>query len=470
MERHPARHATPSLVRALGVADVTWLYLVAIFNLNIIPVAAAEGMTALWLWGIAVVGFFAPQAVAVLELAEQMPGEGGLYLWSKQTFGDFHGFLCGWCYWLTNLFFVPSLLFYLTGVTAYVGAASVNGLDENRLFFLLLTNILLWVTILANVRGLGVGKWINNVGGIGSLVITAMLIALAAAGAIKGQHRPWSELTAWSVSSRPLAAIGVFCMALVGLEIGPVMGDEVRHPRRTFPRAILLGGGLCVIAYVMSTVSLVFAVPQSEMKLVQGLMQAIDRLSSGLGVRWMLLPLGLLMFASIAGSTSAWVSGSARMLFVSGLDKYLPATLGRVHGRYHSPHIALYVFGALASAVLGMSFIGVSIREAYVTLLDLTVALQMISYLYVFAVLLRHAFSGAPISGHFPRWILCAAGVAGSATTTLALVLVFVPPERGASMWIFETKMVSILSGVLAVAVALYLYYAKQKLPAEVNA
>lgn len=453
------RDSAPSLDRALGVWDVTWLYLVAIFNLNIVPVLAAEGLRSVWLWGAAILCFYLPQGVAVLELAEIMPGEGGLYLWSKKTFGDFHGFLCGWCYWLTNMFFVPSLLFYLTGVAAYM----ITGLDESRGFFYVLTNVLLWATIVANIHGLGVGKWLNNIGGVGSVIIATALIAMAILYGVHGRHLAWHDVSDAGWGALPLATFGLFCEATVGLEIGPVMGDEVRNPRSTFPRAILLGGTFCALAYVGSTLSLAAAVPQSEMKVVQGMMQSIGRMSAGTGWSWVVLPLGALMFASIAGSTSAWVNGSARMLFVSGLDRYLPAAFGRLHPRYNSPYVALLTFGGLASATVAMSFIGASVREAYVTLLDLTVALQMISYFYIFAALFRHASSRAPISGYFPRWMLYIASSVGMATTGLAFAMVFVPSRQVSSIWSFEAKMLIALGVLVALAVGLFQYYSRQK-------
>jgi amino acid transporter len=82
-------------VRALGVIDLTWLYLGAVVNLNIVPVVAVAGFQVMWLWCVAILLFFVPQGISVIELAEHMPGEGGLYLWTKESYGDFHGFLCG---------------------------------------------------------------------------------------------------------------------------------------------------------------------------------------------------------------------------------------------------------------------------------------------------------------------------------------------------------------------------------------
>jgi amino acid transporter len=460
----PAASPT-SLIRALGVGDLTWLYLVAVVNLNIVPVVAADGIRTIWLWGAAILFFFVPQGIAVIELAEQMPGEGGLYLWTKETYGDFHGFLCGWCYWLTNMFFVPSLLFYVTGVTAYLGGSAL-GLGQNRLFFFVLTNALLWLTILANIHGLGVGKWVNNIGGVGALTIALVLMALAGAIALEhGYQVTWPDLSIRKLGSLPLSTIGVVCLGMVGLEIGPVMGDEVRDPRRTFPRSILLGGILCAIAYVGSTMSLALAIPQSEMAVVQGMMQAIDKMGSSLRVSGILVPLAILMIASIVGSTSAWVSGSARILFVSGLDRYLPRALGKVHPRYASPYVALILFGVLASVIIAMSFAGASVQDAYLTLLDLAVALQMLSYLYLFASLLRRAFTRDSVLAYFRRGTLRVAAVAGTAMTSLGFCMAFVPSRQISSIGSFELKMFLTLAVLLTLGGSLFFYYS-HRLPA----
>ncbi len=69
----------------------------------------------MWLWLAALACFFLPQGIAVIELSRRYPAEGGVYVWTKEIFGDLHGFLCGWCYWTANMFFIPTLLFYLLG-------------------------------------------------------------------------------------------------------------------------------------------------------------------------------------------------------------------------------------------------------------------------------------------------------------------------------------------------------------------
>src|ERR1700689_2260404 len=271
--------ASNALVRALGVSDLTWLYLVAVVNLNVVPVIAVGGPKVLWLLAATILLFFVPQGIGVIELAEHMPGEGGLYLWTKESYGDFHGFLCGWCYWMTNMFFVPSLLFFVAGVTTYiVGGSAAAKINDSRVFFFLLPVSLLWITVFANVRGLGVGKWVNNIGGVGTLVIGGALMIMS--GVMVAQHRGllhWKELAPSSLGAMPLASFGVLCLAMVGMELGPVMGDEIRDPRRTIPKSIAWGGALCALMYAGCTLSLLTAVPQSQMAVVQGLLQAIDQ-------------------------------------------------------------------------------------------------------------------------------------------------------------------------------------------------
>ena len=96
----------PHLKRVLGQRDLVLLFVVAVFNLNVLPSIAANGGVTIWLWISSLVLFFWPQGIAVIELAQRYPGEGGVYLWAKEVFGPFHGFLSGWCYWTNNMMYV----------------------------------------------------------------------------------------------------------------------------------------------------------------------------------------------------------------------------------------------------------------------------------------------------------------------------------------------------------------------------
>ena len=332
----------PHLKRALGVWDLTWLSVVAVANLNVVPLVAAGGPTTMWLWLAALLFFFLPQGIGVIELSRQFPEEGGVYAWTKHMFGDFHGFLCGWCYWTANMFFIPSLLFYLLGLFAYIGGPALGRLAENPLFFGSITIALLWLTALANIQNVGIGKWVNNVGGLGTLGAAVILITLGAVCIWKfGVNIPSSAFRPNHLDLNAFSTFGVICFGLVGLELGCVMGDEIENPRRSVPRGVLYGGVLSALQYVGATLALLLAIRQSDVRVLQGVLQGVDKMTVRLGTRWILLPMALLVSISVIGATSAWLSGSARILFVSGIDQYLPKVLGKLHTRHATPYVAL---------------------------------------------------------------------------------------------------------------------------------
>ena len=148
----------PHLKRVLGRRDLVLLFVVAVFNLNVLPSIAANGGVTIWLWLISLVLFFWPQGIAVIELAHRYPGEGGVYLWAKEVFGDFHGFLSGWCYWTNNMMYVPTVMLYFVGVSVFVLGPGHEGLADNRMFALIASVVLLTLAGGAERGGAGRGK------------------------------------------------------------------------------------------------------------------------------------------------------------------------------------------------------------------------------------------------------------------------------------------------------------------------
>ena len=114
----------------------------------------------------------------MIELAHRFPGEGGVYLWAKEVFGDFHGFLSGWCYWTNNMLYVPTVMLYFVGVSVFVLGPGHAGLAESKTFAMSASVALLALLTVLNIIGLGVGKWLNNLGAIGTFVAAAVLIGL----------------------------------------------------------------------------------------------------------------------------------------------------------------------------------------------------------------------------------------------------------------------------------------------------
>ena len=88
-----------------------------------IAVAAHNGSSSISLWMLAAVLFFLPTTIILTELSTRFPEEGGLYVWTKKAFGEFHGFVAGWTYWVYTFFYFPGLLMASVAMCAYVGGA-----------------------------------------------------------------------------------------------------------------------------------------------------------------------------------------------------------------------------------------------------------------------------------------------------------------------------------------------------------
>ncbi len=158
------------------------------------------------------------------------------------------------------------------------------------------------------------------------------------------------------------------------------------------------------------------------------------------------------MALSIGGAASAWFAGPARIPFVAGLDRALPAALGRVHPRWGSPHVALITCAVLSAALTALSLIGSSVAEAYEILLKATVVINLVPFVYIFLAL---------VTLDTARLAERIAGAVGAVVTTGGIVAAFLPSDDVTSVVVFELKMAA---GVLGpVLVGLWLFARSRK-------
>ena len=169
--------------------------------------------------------------------------------------------------------------------------------------------IALVALVALNIRGLGVGKWVNNVGGIGTLATAIILVVLGTVMfTAHGTSLTPADFRPAGADWRIVSAFGTICFGLVGLELGSVMGDEIRDPRRTVPGAVMIGGIISGLLYIGATLTLLIAVPQSQIGILQGVLQAVSAMAGQAGASWLIRPMVVLLTISIAGIASAWLS------------------------------------------------------------------------------------------------------------------------------------------------------------------
>src|SRR4030081_9313 len=277
-------------------------------------------------------------------------------------------------------------------VSVYVLGPGHLGLADNKIFASTASLTLLALLTMLNILGLGVGKWINNVGAIGTFIAAAVLIGL---GAIVWIRFGTAVTSAdFQVPANPrfvLNSFGVICFGLVGLELASVMGDEIENPRKILPGAVAWGGVLSGLLYIGATLTLLIAVSKQDISVLQGIVQAVSHMASHVNANWIVAPFAFLLSISIAGIGSAWLAGSARIPFVAGLDSYMPSWLGKVHPRYATPYAALIVHAVVSMILVIVNFTAAGVQETFQKLLSLAVVLQLIPFLYMLGALLKIA-------------------------------------------------------------------------------
>jgi len=456
----------PHLKRVLGRRDLVLLFVVAVFNLNVLPSIAANGGVTIWLWIIALLSFFWPQGIAVIELGKRYPGEGGVYLWAKEVFGDFHGFLSGWCYWTNNMMYVPTVMLYFVGVSVFVLGPGHESLADSKIFALSASVVLLGVLVVLNVVGLGVGKWINNVGGIGTFVAAGLLVGLGIVTLTRfGSTMTWADFQILANSKFVLNSFGVICFGLVGLELASVMGDEIQEPEKALPGAVALGGVLSGLLYIGATLTLLVAVQKSDISVLQGIVQAVSLMAKRIGVIWIIAPFAFLLSLSIAGIGSAWLGGSARIPFVAGLDSYMPEWLGKIHPKYRTPYAALIVHAGVSLILVVINFLvtGSGVQESFQQLLSLAVVLQLVPFLYVFGALLKIAADDGFVREHYSRATLVLAGISGLLSTSLAMGVAYFPAQQIKSLIRYEVWMFGGTALFVGLAAFFFFVYGRRK-------
>jgi glutamate:GABA antiporter len=455
MTATPAAKAEPAhvtLPRALTLRDMVLFNVAAVASLRWLATAAAAGPSSITLWILAALLFFIPQGLAVSELATRYPEEGGIYFWTKRAFGEGHGFLCGWCYWVNNILYYPNLLMSTAVVGAYVIGRGESGLADNWAYVLPATLAALWLAVGINIVGLKTGRWLQNIGALGTYIPGLLLVGLGLhaaltrpaatplnAGTLIPDMGDLSELNLWAS----------IAFAFAGLELCAVLAGEVKEPRRTLPRSIYISAPLVAFLYIAGTAAVLWLVPAREVKIVSGFLQAlaVGARETGSGLAWVAPVAAALYVVGNIGGVGAWLAGPARVAFVIGLDRYFPPAFGRVHPRWRTPYVAILTQAVFATIFLFLSVLGrgTTVEKAYLVILDTMLLVYFIPYIYLFiCYLVVRLKDPLPTPRGWARSRVVGALIGGSglALTIFAMVIATVPPSGTAEPWLFRLKVI----------------------------
>jgi APA family basic amino acid/polyamine antiporter len=347
----------PALARRLGTTDAVVIGLGSMIGAGIFaalgPAAHAAGSGLLV--GLAVAALVAySNATSSARLVARYPTSGGTYLYGRMRLGDFWGYVAGWEFVVGK---TASCAAMALTVGSYVWPSQAHAIAVAA------------VVALTAVNYVGVQKsvWLTRaVVAVVLAVLAAVVIAVLSSGAATATRLQVADTSPGGV----LQAAGLLFFAFAGYARIATLGEEVRDPARTIPRAIPLALGITLAVYVgVGGAALSVLEPQRLAAATAPLSEAVRTV----GVAWLVPVVRVGAAVAALGSLLALLLGVSRTTLAMARDRHLPHVLAAVHPRFRVPHRAELVIGVAAAVsaasadvrgAIGFSSFGVLIYYA----------------------------------------------------------------------------------------------------------
>jgi len=355
-ELRSERVAGGMLPRVLTTFDMVAIFVAIVLFITNSAAIQPAGPAAYGWWLIGFVVFLIPCAIATGQLGVMFPGEGSIYLWTHKAFGRFWGFFAGFCAWWPGV-----LVMVATGtlVISFLGFAfpKINTLSVAWQGVIIVAVILL-SAVLAVLRFRVTQNMVNVVFGLYGLAILAMFVA-GIVYLAKGNHsavnpwdfKQWAAGNAHGLNFTNWTFFGLVVLALLGVEVPLNMGVEIRD-QRAVTRYLIWGSLVVMVAYVLATWGVMVTVHGATNGFITNVAEVV---SIGLGsVAGKVTAVILALFFFFI--TVVYNYSFARLIFVSGLDRRLPAAMSHVN-RARVPDVAVWVQTVIAAVFTVVAFV-----------------------------------------------------------------------------------------------------------------
>jgi amino acid transporter len=308
-------------------------------------IMAAGGWTAIPMWVLGILTFLVPAAMAVAELGNLWPGEGGVYIWATRTMGETWGFIGGYLSWIPvvlNSASSPAIIlqFLLLAFHTQLGLTLT----------IILQLVLLWAVVGLALAKLAANQRIMNTVFVVYWVLTAVIFTAGVVYALRhGSATPFSAHAALVPDFTGAGFLyGTVLLYLVGVETPYNMGAEFLSVRRSGPRMVVWGSVALVIIYLLTTLGTIMVLPSDQ----------IDPVTGVIGMLGTAAPKGVMEVAAIVLACIVFVAlmsyqvTYSRLIFVSGLERHLPRIFTHLNPRTRNPVTAVLIQGVLSSLLI----------------------------------------------------------------------------------------------------------------------
>lgn len=447
--------------KELGLFDLVLTQVVFVVGTFWVGWAAKLGHEQSMFWVLAIVTFYVPLAVAVIFLNRLMPYEGGLYQWSKLAFNDFVAFMVGWNLWVFAITILAGTGLVVTTNLSYAIGPAAAWIRDSRSMIMLISFLLVSAMVVAATRGLALGKWVHNVGGVVHMITFAALILLplfALSRAMGAGYEPFAlqfpTFNEYNINVASKLALG----ALTGFEYIAIAAGETRSPARNIGRSVVISAPIIAAMFILGTSTVVAFIPRDRVDVIGPIPQV---LSMGFGSLGWVGVIGSIAILGIAVRTIALMSlyfvGNTRLPMVAGWDRLLPAWFSRLHSKYKTPINSILFVGVVTVVIGFASLTGVHAHEAFQLIDNAGGVFYALTYLALFAIPLF----GMKALGVKAPWWLKIACASGFIVTLIYIRFAIAPITEVENLQAFALKIVATV--LIANAVGLGIYVLRKR-------
>ncbi len=417
------------------------VFVLAMFNVAImaslrnLPLVAEFGLSAIFFFGVVGIGFLIPCALVSAELATGWPKSGGIYVWVREAFGDRWGFFAIWMQWVHNVSWYPAILSFCAATIAYVFDPQ---LATNKYFILSIIIVSFWGMTILNYNGIKTSSIVSTVGVIVGTLFPGILIISLGISWIIGGH-PLEINTGFGAVIPDLSKLdnivfmGGLFLTFAGLEVSAGYAGEVKDPQKNYPRAILLAGGITFVLLLLGSVAISIVIPQKDISLVAGVMEAFKTLLAKYNIVWMLPIIGILLVFGSLAEVNSWIIGPVKALYTTSIHGNLPPLLQRQNK--HGVPIHLLTFQGIIMSFSSLVFLFMpNLSSSYWILSAMSAQMYLVMYFMMFiaAIRLRYVRPHVPRAYKIPHphkgmWLVACVGILSS---LFAIVITFFPPSQ----------------------------------------
>ncbi|MBS0616068.1 MAG: amino acid permease [Verrucomicrobia bacterium] len=421
--------------KSLSVFMLAMINVAAIGSVKNWPTMAEYGFASVFYMLLATLIFFLPTALVSAELATGWPKSGGVFAWVKEAFGHRAGFLSIWCLWIENVIWYPTMLGFIAASVSYIFSPS---LAESKMFIFFFGVAIFWIATFVNLLGIKTSAWISSVGVVlGTFIPGLFIIALGLAWYFGGSplhvNFSWEGFIPNMSSVSQLVFFTGIILSFCGLEMSAIHARDVKDPKRDYPRAILVTVLLVLGLSILGVLAISMVIPQNDISLTAGTMQAIAAFVDAYNLRSMLAIMGGLVVIGAIASLSTWIVGPTRGVLAAAESGDLPPRC-RTLNKHGMPSYLLFLQAIVVTALSLLFVFMPTASAAYWILTVLVAQVYLVMYLLMFAAAIKLRYKRPDVprayripGGNLGVWIVSGLGILSS---LFALFIGFFPPAQ----------------------------------------